>query len=253
MRQRGKVLSRGRWQQRPNMAAVADQAWIWTPSQLSPSLMTPYPAYPWYQVLENKETLIFLLWTTLCKKCNHLLSLCKRDTSPQNVETSNKSESPFTDAWCPSNQVYYIISKVNLSKKLQTSNGIKYFVLTSDFIFFVIKETLKVFLQEVVFSFPNFPHDRLIELESVTKSDTRLVRGESLRRLSTTSREEMESFWWSWPWMCSAYDDIVILSDHMNVSSIPIQLFNTFSGQRYLKTVTYFVPNLCFPAHVSMK
>ena len=25
----------------------------------------------------------------------------------------------FTDAWCPSNQVYYIISKVNLSKKLQ--------------------------------------------------------------------------------------------------------------------------------------
>ena len=46
MRQRGKVLSRGRWQQRPNMAAVADQAWIWTPSQLSPSLMTPYPAYP---------------------------------------------------------------------------------------------------------------------------------------------------------------------------------------------------------------
>ena len=52
----------------------------------------------------------------------------------------------FTDAWCPSNQVYYIISKVNLSKKLQTSNGIKYFVLTSGFIFFVIKETLKVFL-----------------------------------------------------------------------------------------------------------
>ena len=45
MRQRGKVLSLGRWQQRPNMAAVADQAWIWTPSQLSPSLMTPYPAY----------------------------------------------------------------------------------------------------------------------------------------------------------------------------------------------------------------
>ena len=134
----------------------------------------------------------------------------------------------FTDAWCPSNQVYYIISKVNLSKKLQTSHGTKYFVLTSDFIFFVIKETLKVFLQEVVFSFPNFPHDRLIELESVTKSDTRLVRGESLRRLSTTSREEMESFWWSWQWMCSAYDGMVILSHLMNVSSIPIQLFNTF-------------------------
>ena len=31
---------------RPNMAAnPTNQPWIWTPSQLPPSLMTPYPAY----------------------------------------------------------------------------------------------------------------------------------------------------------------------------------------------------------------